>query len=49
MCNSGNSLLEEWEEGAGQTKGGVQHLTKEIVSGNDKIKKKKVLKSRKTM
>lgn len=39
MGNHGNSLLEEWEEGAGQTKGGVQHLIKEIVSGNDKIKK----------
>lgn len=34
MGNHGNSLLEKWEEGE------AQHLIKEIVSGNDKKRKK---------
>lgn len=33
--NSGNNLLEEQEEGAGQTKGGVYNTTKEIVSAEN--------------
>lgn len=34
MGNHGNSLLEKWEEGE------AQHLIKEIISGNDKKRKK---------
>lgn len=49
MGNHGNSLLEEWEEGGGQTNCEVQYLKKGIASGNDKIKKRKMLKGCKTM